>query len=114
MGKKVFLTLMAVIFVFTSAGICFAAEKGNKRKGKYIYRKVYKECHKRGEVDSKIPHISPNSKNRAQWKEVFDKKEFEQFGCKEEWNKLTDENLLDIFTYMYEHAADSPQPAKCR
>lgn len=114
MGKKVILALMAVIFVFTSVGISFAVQKGNKRKGKYKYRQVYKLCHKRGEVDSKMPHINPMDKTRAEWKEVFDKKKFEQFGCKEEWSKLSDKDLLDIFTHMYNGASDSPQPAKCK
>lgn len=114
MGKKGILTSMAVIFVFASVGISFAVEKGNKRKGKYKWRQVYKSCYKRGEVDSPIPHISPLDKTQAQWKEVFDKKNFEQFGCKKEWSKLSDEDLLDIFTHLYEGASDSPQPEKCR
>jgi hypothetical protein len=114
MGRKVFLTLMAVIFVFTSVGIGMAAEKGNKRKGKYTYRKVYKACHERGEVDSAKPHISPDTKTQAQWKRVFDKKEFDEFCCKQEWDKLSEKDLLDIFSYLHDHAADSPTPAKCQ
>ena len=114
MGKKVILTLMAVVFVFTSVGISMAAEKGNKRKGKYTYRKVYKACHERGEVDSAKPIMNPDAKTQAQWKSVFEKKDFEEFGCKEEWDKLSEKDLLDIFTYLHAHAADSPTPAKCK
>ena len=114
MGRKVILTLMAFIFVFTSIGISVAAEKGNKRKGKYTYRKVYKACHERGEVDSSKPHISPNTKTQAQWEQIFDKKEYEEFGCKEEWDKLSKKDLMDIFAYMYEHASDSPNPVSCK
>ena len=114
MGKKVILTLMAVVFVFTSVGISMAAEKGNKRKGKYTYRKVYKACHERGEVDSAKPAISPDEKTQAQWKRVFEKKDFEEFGCKEEWDKLSEKDQLDIFTYLHDHAADSLTPAKCK
>ena len=65
MGKKILLALMALIFEFISAEVSFAAEKGNERKGKYIYRKVYKSCYKRGEVDSAKPPLNPNSKTQA-------------------------------------------------
>jgi len=114
MVRKVILTLMAFIFIFTSVGISVAAEKGNKRKGKYTYRKVYKACHERGEVDSSKPDISPNTKTQAQWEQIFDKKEYDEFGCKEEWDKLSEKDLLDIFAYMYEHASDSPNPVSCK
>ena len=114
MTKKIILALAAVAFLFCSVNIGIAAEEGNKRKGKYLYRKVYKECNKRGEVDTPRPTISPDSKTQAQWKRLFDKKEFEEFGCKKEWDKLTDQELLDIFAYLHAHAADSPSPAKCK
>jgi hypothetical protein len=114
MGRKAILTLMSIMFVLTFVGTGMAVEKGNKRKGKYTYRKVYKACHARGEVDSAKPHISPDTKTQAQWKRVFDKKQFEEFGCKQEWDKLSEKDLLDIFTYLHDHAADSPTPAKCK
>jgi len=44
MFKKVFLTMLALFFVFSTVGVSFALDKGNKRKGKYTYRKVYKAC----------------------------------------------------------------------
>lgn len=112
--KKVIATLIAVVFVVTSAGICFAAEEGNKRKGKYTYRKVYKSCQKRGEVDSASPVLNPNDKTQAEWKDIFDSKTFDEFGCKEEWDKLSDKDLLDIFTYLHAHASDSPNPVSCK
>ncbi|NQT68137.1 MAG: cytochrome c family protein [Desulfobacteraceae bacterium] len=114
MGKRILLALMALIFVFTSAEIGFAAEKGNERKGKYIYRKVYKSCYKRGEVDSAKPPLDPNSKTQAQWNEIFDKNKSEEFGCKEEWDKLSEEDLRDIFSYLHGHASDSGNPVTCK
>lgn len=114
MGKKILLALMALTFVFTSAGISFAGEKGNERKGKYIYRKVYKSCSKRGEVESAQPPLSPNSKTQAQWEEIFGKKKTEEFGCKEEWDKLSEKDLRDIFSYLHAHASDSGNPVTCK
>jgi hypothetical protein len=114
MGKKILLALMALIFVFTSVAITFAAEKGNERKGKYIYRKVYKSCYKRGEVESAQPPLNPNSKTQAQWNDIFDNKKSEEFGCKEEWGNLSEKDLQDIFSYLHAHASDSDNPVTCK
>ena len=114
MTKKVLLILIALLFTFTSTDAIRAAEKGNSRKGKYAYRNLYKECHARGEIDSKKAVLNPDAKTQAQWKRIFDKKKFEIFECKEEWEKLSEQDLLNIFTYLHGHAADSPAPAKCK
>jgi len=114
MLKRSCLVLMAVFFVLTTVSIGFAGEKGNARKGKYTYRKVFKSCNKRGEIGSPKPLLSPDSKTQAQWKRTFDKKDFDQFKCSEEWSKLSDKDLNDIYTYLHDHAADSPSPAKCK
>ena len=114
MTKKIILTLLAVVFAFTSVNVCLAAKKGNKRKGKYTYRQVYKACHARGVVDSSKPVLNPDAKTQAQWKRVFDKKKFDIFSCKEEWDKLSEQDLLNIYTYLHAGAADSPTPAKCK
>jgi hypothetical protein len=73
------LLVTALIFLFASVGVTFALEKGNKRKGKYTYRKVYKACMERGEVDSPKPPISPDAKTQAQWTRTFEKKDFAGF-----------------------------------
>ena len=114
MFKKTLLVLTAIVFVFSTVGIGLALEKGNKRKGKYSYRKVYKACFERGEVDSKTPPISPADKTMTEWTTIFESKNLKQFGCEEEWGQLSDEALTDIITYLHDHAADSPTPAKCK
>lgn len=113
MLNKMVLFLMAIGFVFTTIGIGFADESGNARKGKYTYRSVYESCNKRGEIDSPKPILSPDSKTQAQWKRTFDKKDFDQFKCREDWSKLSEKDLNNIYKYLYDHAADSPSPAKC-
>jgi hypothetical protein len=77
MLRKLILTVMAFFFVFSVVGTALALEKGNKRKGKYTYRKVYKACFERGAVDSKTPSISPADKTQAEWDAVFTKKRFD-------------------------------------
>ena len=114
MIRKLIVITMAFLFVFSTIGIGFALDKGNKRKGKYTYRKVYKACFERGEVESKTPPISPADKTQAEWDTLFSSKNFAQFGCEDEWSGLNDTQVTDIYTYLYEHASDSPTPAKCK
>jgi hypothetical protein len=107
------MVLMFIIVPFSMA----LAEKGpdgNKRKGKYTYRKVYKACAEKGEVESATPSISPADKTMGQWKDIFENKSFDEFGCKENWANLSDDAILDIYSYFYHHASDSPTPAKCQ
>ena len=113
MRKLIFIAL-AVVFSLTSVGAVLAMDKGNKRKGKYIYRKVYKACYQRGEVESVKPPLNPDAKTQDQWTQVFDSKRFDEFGCQEEWTNLSDQDLSHIYTYLHAHAADSPTPLKCK
>lgn len=114
MLKKSIITLTTILFLISSIGIAFALEKGNERKGKYAYRKIYKSCMERGEVSSPKPPISPDEKTQAQWTRLFDKKDFEDMQCATEWSNLDEEDLMNIYAYLYDHAADSPSPAKCK
>lgn len=114
MIKKTMIGVLALFLTFSFIGVATAIEKGNNRKGKYTYRKVYKACFERGAVESQKPSLSPDTKTQAQWTRVFEKQDFEQFGCQEEWTALSEEELADIFAYLHDHAADSPTPAKCK
>ena len=114
MIRKIIVTVMALFFVFSTIGLSFSLYKGNKRKGKYTYRKVYKACFERGAAESKTPVISPADKTQAEWEAIFTSKDYAQFGCKEEWNNLNDTQVTDIYTYLHDHTFDSPTPAKCK
>lgn len=112
--KKVMTAVVAALITFSFIGTGLAMEKGNQRKGKYTYRKVYKACNERGEVESATPILSPVDKTQAEWDDTFGNKKFEEFKCQEEWSKLSEEDLRDIYSYLWEHAKDSPTPAKCK
>lgn len=114
MLRKVILIVLSVVFVATTVGAALAMEQGNKRKGKYTYRKVYKSCFERGEVDSQTPPLSPNTKTMAEWEQLYDSKDYAEFGCQEEWSQLSDTEVLDIFSYLHAHGSDSPTPAACK
>ena len=113
---KTIISLVAISFIASLAAVTFAFAEpdGNKRKGKYTYRKVYKACMERGEVSAEKPIVNPADKTMAEWTEVFEKKDFAEFKCSEEWNNLSDEDILDIYSYLYSGAADSPTPAQCK
>ncbi len=83
------------------------APNGNQRKGKYLYRKHCRVCHD----GSSAKELSPSSKTMAEWTDTFNN--YTTLKCKDEWDKLSHKDLNDIFTYLHEHAYDSPQPATC-
>jgi hypothetical protein len=114
MSKKLITAVLAIFMSFCFIGTGLAMEEGNKRKGKYTYRKVYKACHERGEVEIAKPTLNPDAKTQAEWEAMFDGKVFDEFGCQDEWTQLSDTELTDIYTYLHAHASDSPTPAKCK
>ena len=116
MFKKILVISIIALFTLGSLAAAFASEgpAGNKRKGKYTYRKVVKACFERGDVDSATPKVSPADKKQAEWKAIFEGKEFTEFGCDQEWAGISDTDALDIYSYFYNFAADSPTPATCK
>lgn len=114
MFKKIWIGILALMLLVSFSGLATAKDEGNKRKGKYTYRKVYKACNARGEVDVPKPTLNPDAKTQDQWTALFEGKSFDEFGCQEEWSQLSEKELLDIYTYLHAHASDSPTPAKCK
>ncbi len=116
MFKKTIIAAVLVMFTLGPVAAAFAGEgpAGNKRKGKYTYRKLVKACFERGGVESATPKISPSDKTQAEWTAIFEGKDFSAFGCDEEWANASDKDILDIYSYLYNFAADSPTPATCK
>ncbi len=110
--KKTITTLLAIILAvgFLSLDIATAG-KGNERKGKYFFRKNCRACHVQ---DGKAEVLNPDSKTMAQWKRIFAKEKYVKFDCKDEFAKQSKEEINDIYAYLYNHAYDSPSPAKCK
>lgn len=114
MMRKLMTGILAIFLCVSFAGAGLALELGNKRKGKYTYRKIYKSCFERGEVDSQKPPVNPDAHTQADWTGLFETRAFAAFGCSEEWSALNDSDLSDIYSYLHGHASDSPTPAKCK
>lgn len=104
--------LILTVILIGGLGIAVAANSftpdGNDRKGKYLYKKSCRSCHD----GSGAQELSPNSKTQAQWQRSFES--YERLECVEEWKKLPETDLKDIYSYLYNHAYDSPQPATCQ
>jgi hypothetical protein len=114
MLKKILLITLTLLISISFVGATWAVDKGNKRKGKYTYRKVYKTCLERGEVEVAKPKVNPDAHSQTEWTQIFKEKSFAEFGCSEEWENLEERQLLDIYTYLHAYASDSPTPAKCK
>ena len=114
MLKKTLIIAILTLFALSAAAFADEGPGGNKRKGKYTYRKLIKTCYERGAVDSESPKVSPADKPMAEWKEIFEKKDFTVFGCDQEWAAAGETDILDIYSYFYSFAKDSPTPATCK
>ncbi|MGL4746399.1 MAG: c-type cytochrome [Shewanella sp.] len=86
----------------------YAAEGGNPKKGKHLYKKECKACHSQAGEGGEL---TPMSKTMSQWNRFFDKDKHKL--KPEAFNGLTEQNLKDIQQFLYDHAADSEQPQTC-
>ena len=69
MLRKMGIVLFIMIFLLAAIGIVMAEDKGNPRKGKYLFRKNCRTCHVEC-GDAK--ELSPMSKTQAYWQKTFD------------------------------------------
>ena len=101
--KKLLFIITLVAFVASTA---LAADGGNPRKGKHLFKKSCKTCH---DSNGEGGEVTPITKTQKQWDRVFDKQKHEP----EAWTNLSERDLKDIQQFLYDHAADSPQPQTC-
>ncbi len=85
-----------------------AAEGGNARKGKYLYKKNCKTCHVDGAEGN---NVTPMSKTQGQWDRYFEKDQHKD--KPEVWGEYSEKDLKDIQQFLFEHAVDSDQPETC-
>jgi hypothetical protein len=108
MQKKIASVVIMAVLLLGVSGAGLAQEKGNARKGKYLFRKNCRTCHVSG---GSAKELSPLSKTQAQWDEIF--KNTGQLKCKDEWAKLSEKDKADLYAQLWGHAFDSPSPEKC-
>lgn len=111
MFKRIAGLLLGLGLIVTMTAAVMAADMGNERKGKYLFRKNCRACHQDGKS---APALSPDSKTQAEWMQIFENEAYKDFECADEWAKLSDSDKADILAYTHGHAFDSPSPAKCK
>ncbi|MBK8791665.1 MAG: cytochrome c [Holophaga sp.] len=86
----------------------FAETKGSDTKGKFYFKKSCKSCHVDGGT---AKAITPLSKTQGQWKKFFETGKHKGEALSPKLG--TPEQVLDIKTFLVNHASDSPQPETC-
>lgn len=104
--KKLFTPILFIALAAFIATSALAAEGGNPRKGKHLYKKSCKTCHSSGGEGGEV---TPMTKTQSQWDRIFKKKKHDE----ESWKNLSEQDLKDIQQFLFDHAADSPQPQTC-
>jgi cytochrome c5 len=103
--SKIIACLAIVALAATSA---LAAEGGNPKKGKYLYKKNCKVCHVSGAAGGAL---TPLSKTQRQWDRFFEKDGHK--AAPEAIKAFSEQDLKDVQQFLYDHAADSDQPETC-
>lgn len=103
-------TMTRILAILSIAAFCatsvLAAEGGNPKKGKYLYKKNCKTCHVAGAEGGEL---TPLSKTQAQWDRFFEKK---GQNCAKHAG-VSEADVKDIQQFLFDHAADSDQPETC-
>jgi len=82
---------------------------GDARRGRDLALAKCKYCHVAGAGGGTI---TPLSKTQQQWERFFVKDRHDKV-APGTWDKIEASELKDIMQFMYDHAADSPQPETC-
>ncbi len=103
-------TITKAIAILSIAALCatsaLAAEGGNPKKGKYLFKKSCKTCHVE---DAEGGEVTPLNRTQAQWDRFFERNKHNA----DAWNKFSEGDLKDIKQFLFDHAADSDQPETC-
>jgi len=108
----VFCATLAALFLATlvlSTAAYAEEKKGSDKQGKFLFRSKCKECHWPEEEGG---DVTPMTYTQSQWKGFFDRNKHKR--KKDVWTEMfTPAELLDIKTYLINHASDSEQPETC-
>jgi len=98
-----------LVFLLMTALAQAAIEGGDAKSGKGLAKEKCKYCHVPGAEGGTM---TPLSKTQRQWERFYTRNKHNKL-APGAWAKINQNELLDIMQFMYEHAADSPQPATC-
>jgi mono/diheme cytochrome c family protein len=105
---KLIKILTILLLVTFAASIVIAADGGNSRKGKYLFKKSCKPCHISGAEGGEL---TPLKKTQKQWDRFFTEDKHKQ--KPEALDTFSEQDLKDINQFLFDHAVDSDQPETC-
>lgn len=103
---RTFLVLLLATVLATT--LALAAEGGNPKKGKFLFKKNCKECHITGAA---CGEVTPLTKTQAQWDRFFETDKHSK--NPDAVKNVSPDEMKDIQQFLYDHAADSDQPQTC-
>jgi len=106
---NLFCLALLIVSFFTITVAQAAIEGGDARKGKVLAKEKCKYCHVTGADGGTM---TPLSKTQRQWERFYVKGKHNKL-APGAWDKINTAELTDIMQFMYDHAADSPQPQTC-
>lgn len=107
--REAFGLVAAAFVLFLGASVGGGGPKGNEAKGRFYFKQTCKTCHTKGAAGGEI---TPMSRTQAQWARYFAKGTHHK-GSEPLSKILTPEQLRDVEVFLFNHAADSPQPETC-
>jgi len=109
-SKFLKITLITLLGSGLATAVALAAiEGGDAKRGKELALEKCKYCHVTGAEGGTM---TPLSKTQRQWERFYVKDKHNQL-APGTWDQINPNELLDIMQFMYDHAADSPQPLTC-
>lgn len=113
-NSRTFKLLVVLLLGTLVTALALAAPRANPRRGKVFFKKQCRVCH---DGTTGQNELQPITKTMDQWSREFAKngpvssclpRVKEKTGA-----DLTTQDLLDIQSYLVQHAADSDHPATC-
>jgi cytochrome c5 len=101
-------TILVIALVTLMASMALAAEGGNPKKGKYLFKKNCKTCHGAAAAGGEL---TPLSKIQRQWDRFFEKNNSDCL--KHLKGQINETDLRHTWQFLYDHASDSDQPETC-
>jgi mono/diheme cytochrome c family protein len=94
--------------------LCFVvvaiAAEGNVRKGRMLFSQNCRACHSgAGEAGD----LNPVMRTKAEWYEAFQEENYTTYPCADKWEKLSEQDIIDIRSYFKDGASDGRLPVGC-
>ncbi len=110
--KKILLVLFCGIALFGLNSLALDKKAGNLETGKKLFKEKCKSCHN----GKKAKKLTPARKMRSQWKRYLkdnQKKLARKHKAKDVTVNLSEQELNDLWAFVYVGAMDSEKPQTC-